>query len=348
MFADVVGYTAAMARSEAEGLLLRRRHRSIVRPLVERYGGQWIEETGDESLSSFASALDAVNCALAIRDALRDDRELQLRIGIHLGDVVFEDGRVYGDGVNIAARIRPLAEPGGICVSDEVRHSVQNQSHIGLRSLGEHSLKNVPRPIAVHAVSGEPAPPAVSLSSPREARRRAWPAVIGAGALVVTALVVWQFRETLLPAAAEHSLAVLPFADLSPARDQEPFADGLSEELIHVLSRVEGLRVTARTSAFAFKGRNEDVRRIGEQLGVGAVVEGSVRKDGDRLRITAQLVQTADGFHVWSESFDRGLEDVFAVQEEIARAVAQALKGRVLAAEDLPRLARPTENLRAY
>ena len=346
MFTDIVGYTALMAESEEKGLRVRERHRELVRSLVERYHGEWREETGDECLSTFASAVDAVNCALALQAEVDD--ELQLRIGIHLGEILVQEGRLYGDGVNVASRIRPLAEPGGVCVSGEVHRSIRNQPGIDLTSLGERELKNVPEPVAVYSVAGTAAPPRPFAKVSPEARRRVPPPLPWAVALlVVIALSVgWWIYRPLAASAPIRSIAVLPLQNLSGDPEQEYFADGLTEEITNALVKVPGLRVAARTSAFAFKDRNEDVRTIGRQLNVDGVVEGSVRRSRDRLRITAQLIRTEDGFHLWSNAYDRELEDVFAIQSEIAAAVVGALRVELGGVRSL--VEPPTADLDAY
>ncbi len=356
LFSDIVGYTALMAESEARGLRARERHRDLLRPLAARYHGNIVDETGDELLLVFPSDLDAVNCALAAQETLRDDPELTLRIGIHAGDVVFEKGRVYGDGVNVASRIRPLAEPGGIAVSEPVFDAIKNQPDVEGTSLGERQLKHVAHPIAVYTVAGSAGEPS-RLPAVQRAPAFRWIAlflVLGLlGGLVYLALP----PEPLPPPRIEQptgpgprsALAVLPFADLSPEGDQQYFADGLSEEIINALTRVRGLKVVARTSAFAFRGPDQDVRAVGTALGVGSVLEGSVRRDGERLRITAQLVDARDGFHLWSESFDRQLRDIFEIQGEIAGAVVEAVRSEV--AVELPRrilVSRPPTDFRAY
>jgi TolB-like protein len=344
LFSDV-GYTALMAEDEAAGLRAREHHRSLLAPLAEQYHGEIVDENGDELVACFGSVLDAVNCALAAQARLKSSPQLRLRIGIHEGDVTFQAGRIYGDGVNLAARIRPLAEPGGICISDDAQHSVRNQPGIELTPLGAKELKNVGRLVEVFAVRGTPAKP--SADSAKQAggpsRGAAW--VFFGTALAIAAAIVWLWSSPFPGPAAANSIAVLPFADMSIQGDQEYLADGMAEELIARLSKVEDLRVVARTSAFAFKGKNVDIREIGNQLGVGAVVEGSVRKAEDRLRITAQLVQVADGFPLWSQTYDRQLDDVFAVQQEIAQAVASALQVRLSASGIAER---PTEDIRAY
>jgi TolB-like protein/Tfp pilus assembly protein PilF len=315
-----------MGRDEQAGLRVRERHRSLVRPLAARHHGKIVDENGDELVAVFPSGLDAVACALAARAELREDPELKLRIGIHLGDVIFEGGRVYGDGVNVASRIRPLAEPGGVAVSEPVLDAVKNQAGVELTPLGTHELKNVARPLAVYAVTGSVATPA-GTDPPRFGLRRA---AIGAALFLATAAALYLARSWQPSSpGVSASVAVLPFADMSPNGDQEYFADGMTEEIINALARLPGLRVVARTSAFAFKGKDADVRTIGERLGVRNVVEGSVRRSGERLRVTAQLVSVADGYHLWSETYEREIADVFAIQEEVATKVAEALSVRI-------------------
>jgi TolB-like protein/class 3 adenylate cyclase/Tfp pilus assembly protein PilF len=351
MFTDIVGYTAAMAESEAWGMQLRRSHRKLVKTQVRRYGGEWIEETGDETLSSFPSATNAVNCALAIQESLRDGTDMTLRIGIHLGDVMKQQGRLYGDGVNLAARIRPLAEPGEICISEVVQHSVANQSNIETRSIGSHELKNVPRPVPVFVVSGQPAAP-----RPGETRAlRIKPAVLrwGAAAAVAIALVAWGIlhwgRDKIVPAdVSEHSLAVLPFANMSGDPSQDYFVNGMAEELLNTLARFRGLRVAGRTSSFSFKDSGADPKTIGEKLGVDFILEGSVRKTSDQVRVTAQLVATESGFQRWAHIYDRDLDDIFAIQTEIATAIVDALRVTLSLEERVRAMTPPTENLAAY
>jgi TolB-like protein/cytochrome c-type biogenesis protein CcmH/NrfG len=337
-----VGYTALMGRDEQAGLRVRERHRSLLRPLAARHHGKIVDENGDELVAVFPSGLDAVACALAAQASLREDPELSLRIGIHLGDVIFEGGRVYGDGVNVASRIRPFAEPGGVAVSEPVFDAVKNQAGVAGTPLGTHELKNVARPLAVYAVTGNAAMPTRAAPLRFGLRRVA----IGAGLVVAVAAALtlarsWQSSSPTGPA----SVAVLPFDDMSPNGDQEYFADGISEEIINALARLPDLRVVARTSAFAFKGKDVDIRTIGEQLGVRNVVEGSVRRSGERLRVTAQLISVADGYHLWSETYDRDVADVFAIQEEVATNVAEALSVRI-AGRSLAQ--RPPPDPRAY
>ena len=248
MFTDIVGYTALMSRDETQALKVLDRNREVLKPLISQANGEWLKEMGDGTLSSFGSAVEAVQCALEIQRSIASDQDLNLRIGIHIGEVVFKDGGVFGDGVNVASRIEPLAEPEGICVSERVYDDIRNQAAMEARLLGQKQLKGVARPITVYAITAA-----------GTAQERPVPAAP-------------------TPAASGPAIAVLPFADMSPDKDQEYFCDGMSEELIDALAKVEGLRVVARTSAFAFKGQALDIRRIGEQLSVGKVLEGSVRK----------------------------------------------------------------------
>jgi adenylate cyclase len=307
MFTDIVGYTAAMAESEQRGRRLRERHRELVRPLAGQYRGEVVDENGDELVLCFPSALDAVHCALAIQAELADDPELRLRIGINSGDVVFEGERVYGDGVNVASRIRPLAEPGGVCISDEVQHSIRNQPEIDATPLGEHELKNVGRPVAVYGVTGKVEPP-------QPAAGREEPAAEDLPLPGMDDLTVPGFGGA-------PAIAVLPFDNLSGDPEQEYFADGLAEDLITRLSSARWLPVISRNSSFAYKGAPVDVKRVSRELAVRYVVEGSVRKDADRVRVSVQLIDATTGHHIWASTYDRRLRDIFAVQDEISDAI---------------------------
>ena len=335
LFSDIVGYTALMAESEAQGLHVRQRNREVVRPLLERYHGAQIEETGDEFFCVFPSAMDAVNSALAIQAALRDDPEFELRIGLHLGDVVFEDGRVYGDGVNIASRIRALAQPGAICISDEVHHSIRNQPGISSQPLGEHDLKNVGRPVSTFSVTGVAGPPRGS-STPRagrDARSRVRVALIAA-ALIVAAVAGWWLEGGVTEFAPIRSIAVLPLENLSGDPEQEYFADGMTEALIADLAKIGALRVVSRTSAMRYKNSDRSLPEIGRELDVDGIVEGSVIRAGDRVRITAQLIDARTDQHIWAERFDRELRGVLALQSEVARSIAREIRVALTPEED--------------
>jgi TolB-like protein/class 3 adenylate cyclase len=349
MFTDIVGYTALMAESEEKGLRARGQHRAALGPLAERYRGQIVDESGDELVLSFPSALDAVNCALAVQAQLRNDPELQLRIGIHLGDVVFEGGRVYGDGVNVASRIRPLAEPGGICVSDEVQHSIQNQENIETRSLGEHKLKNVPRPVHVFAVTGTASPlrPISAVPRRRELRTGAWASVLFA-ALIVAGLGAWWLKRVGTGVTPIRSVAVLPLENLSGDPEQEYFADGMTEALIGDLAKLGSLSVISRTSVMRYKNSEKSLPEIARELNVAGVVEGTVMRAGDRVRITAQLIDARNDTHLWSDRYDRELSDVLALQSDVARAVAKQVRLKLTPEERASLTASRSVDPRAY
>jgi adenylate cyclase len=319
MFTDIVGYTALTQRNESATIRLLEEHRKLIRPSFASHGGREIKTTGDGFLVEFQSALDALLCAVAIQHMMHD-REiargdtLSLRIGIHIGDVIEKGKDILGDVVNIASRIEPLAEPGGVCVTSQFYEQVRSKSDLPLVSLGEKSLKNVAMPVAVYKV-------VMPWEKPAAAETAAYPT---------------------------NRIAILPFASFSPDPNDEYFADGMTEELISTMSKVGGLRVIARTSVMGYKGGQKRVSDVAKELEVGTVLEGSVRKAGDRLRITAQLIDSRTSDHLWAESYDRKLDDVFAVQSEVAKQVAEALRVRILAQEKERIEKRPTESTVAY
>jgi adenylate cyclase len=321
MFTDIVGYTALMSKDEQHAHQIIHKSRDILKKLIGQYNGEWLQAIGDGTLSSFASVVEAVNCALEIQRTLRDEPELSLRIGIHIGDVVFADGEVYGDGVNVASRLEPLAEPGGICISGQVYRNIRNKPGIAAIFMGEKTLKNVDLPMKVYALAVEE--PTAALTESYSAERT--PTI------------------KLKP-----SIAVMPFINMSADPEQEYFCDGMTEEIINALTHIENLRVIARTSCFVFKGKHEDIREIGRKLDVITLLEGSVRKAGNRLRITAQLIKVSDGSHLWSEKYDREMEDVFAIQDEISLAIVDKLKVKLLGKEKAAIVKRHTEDLEAY
>ena len=321
MFTDIVGYTALMSKNEENALQILQKHRDILKPLISEFNGEWLKEMGDGTLSSFASVVDAVNCAIEIQNSLKNEPEFKLRIGIHIGDVVVDEGDVFGDGVNVASRIENLAEPGGICVSGRVYDDIHNKPYIEAEFIGEKELKNVSRPIKIYRLKtgAEPARITPVIKTEKAAQKRSKP-----------------------------SIAVLPFVDMSSEKDQDWFCDGISEEIINALTHVESLHVVARTSSFQFPGKGYDIKEIGKKLNVRTVLEGSVRKAGNRLRITAQLINIEDGYHLWSERFDREMEDVFAIQDEISLAIVEVMKVKLLKKEKAAIVKRHTENTEAY
>ena len=304
--ADVVGYSRLMERDEAGTLaILKDRRKNVLEPLVARHQGRVFKVTGDGVLVQFGSAVDAVQCAVDLQQAmaassedLPDDRHIVLRIGINLGDVILDGNDLYGDGVNIAARLEGIADPGGILVSGTAYDHVKNKINVGFDDLGVQSLKNIHEPVRVYRISGTPR---VSIAGPD-----------------VTS--------------GKPSIAVLPFNNMSGDAEQQYFGDGITEDIITELSRFRQLHVLARNSSFRYRGQDVDVVRAGRELGVQYLVEGSVRRIGDRIRITAQLVEAESGHHVWAERFDRKQEELFAVQDQVVRTIAGTLVGRLNAA----------------
>lgn len=329
MFTDIVGYTALMGNDEEKAFDLLRKNRQVQRPIIQQYNGRWIKELGDGVLASFSNVTEAVMCAGSIQKAIAAIDDLQLRIGIHLGDVVFEDNDVFGDGVNIASRLLTQAQAGGICISESVHSNVANKKGIATNFLREELLKNVKNPVRIYEVSVDPS--VISNSNGNTAHSP-------------------QEITTVVPTAKPHekSIAVLPFVNMSNDPDQEYFSDGITEEILNSLAHVKDLRVAGRTSSFYFKGKNFDLRKIGQKLNVQTVLEGSVRRQGNTLRITAQLINVDDGFHLWSEKYDREMNDIFAIQDEIAFAITEKLKISLREKEKEIINKNPTDNHEAY
>jgi adenylate cyclase len=366
MFTDMVGYSALAQRHEKLALELLGEQQRLLRPVFAQHNAREIKSTGDGFLLELASALQAVECAIAIQKTLAEhnastppERRVQLRIGLHVGDIVERDGDVFGDGVNIAARIEPLAEPGGICISRSVFDQVHNKLDLAMEPLGRPKLKHIEAPIGVYRVAlpWARAPRAGRVAA--ASRRYSAMAVLTALAAVAVGggLLWWAGRAressvakapVAVPADVTKSIAVLPFVNMSPSKQDEYLSDGMTEEIITALSKVPGLHVAARTSSFAFKGKNEDIEKIGRQLRVGNVLEGSVSRVGDKLRITAQLINVADGYHLWSEDYDRQMRDIFAIRSDVAQRVAEALKIQLGVGTRQRITMHPTENLEAY
>ena len=297
MFTDIVGYTSLMGNDEQKAFDLLKKNREIQKPIVEQFGGCWIKELGDGVMASFSTVSDAVNAAIKIQETCNIARDFQLRIGIHQGEVVFEDEDVFGDAVNKAARIQASAKPGCIYISDTVQNNVSNKKDIETRFVKEETLKNVKESIRIYEV--------ITTFSD-------------------------EFSESILQEYSKKtsakSIVVLPFENMCPEKDQEYFCDGITEEIINTLAHIDSLKVIARTTSFAFKGKYDDVRNIGKELGVETILEGSLRKSGNRLRITAQLIRVSDGSHIWSEKYDREMKDVFEIQDELSLAIVEELK----------------------
>ena len=319
MFTDMVGYTALMQENERHAKILRDKHREVLERLILEHRGQILQYYGDGTLSIFGSAIEAALCGAEIQQELQKEPKVPLRIGIHAGDVVYDDEGVYGDGVNIASRIENVAVPGSVLISDKINDELRNQKEISSVLLGRYELKNVREPVKLYAISSD----GIVIPTPEQLDGKT--------------------------ASSDHSIAVLPFVNLSAEKDNEYFSDGMTEELLNALAKVEGLLVTSRTSSFAFKGKTTDIRDIGKQLGVKTVLEGSVRKYGNRVRVTAQLINSENGYHKWSETYDRDLEDIFSVQDELANSIVDQLKKTITVKKPTKALVKvPTENIDAY
>ena len=320
--ADVVGYSRLMERDEAGTLTtLKTRRRNVLEPLVARHQGRIFKITGDGVLIEFASAVNAVQCAVDLQHDMAaangdqtDDRHIVLRIGINLGDVMVEGGDLYGEGINVAARLEALAEPGGILISGTAHEYVKNKVKVGFDDLGPQTLKNIADPVRAYRVTGTPA---LALAQPK-------------------------------PVSDRPSIAVLPFTNMSGDPEQEYFSDGMTEDIITELSRFRSLLVIARNSSFSYKGRSPRIQDVGRELGVRYVIEGSVRKSGDRLRVTAQLVEAPSGVHIWADRYDRGVGEIFVVQDELVRTVVSTVAGRVEEAGKARARGLSEAELRAY
>jgi adenylate cyclase len=329
--ADVAGYSRLIGADE-EGTLNRLRsiRAEVIDPVIATHRGRLVKTTGDGLLVEFASVVGALRCAVEIQREIASqgpdapsERRIELRIGIHQGDIVVEDGDIFGDGVNVAARLEALAAPGGICVSARVQEDVAGRLDLAFADIGEQSLKNITRPIRVYRVRLE----SPLLNPPPQA---------GEG------------RVGVLPLPDKPSIAVLPFQNISGDPEQEVFADGMVEDITTALSKLRWFFVIARNSSFAYKGRSVDLKQVGRELGVRYVLEGSVRKGGNRLRITAQLVEAETGNHIWAERYDRDIGDIFAVQDEITERVVAAIEPELYAAENIRSQRKLPESLDAW
>ena len=324
MAADVAGYSRLIEVDE-EGALgrLKALRAEIIDPKIAEHRGRIVKTTGDGLLVEFASVVDALRCAAELQAAVAEtnsslplERRIDFRIGIHQGDIVVEDGDIFGDGVNVAARLEGLAEPGGICVSSRVQEDAAGRLDLAFQDLGEQNLKNIARPIRAYRVLSKGFPTATARAP--------------------------------LPLPDKPSIAVLPFQNIGGDPEQEVFADGMVEDITTALSKLRWFFVIARNSSLAYKGRAVDVKQVGRELGVRYVLEGSVRRGGTRLRITAQLVEAETGNHVWAERYDRDIGDIFAVQDEITERVVAAIEPELYAAENIRSERKPPESLDAW
>jgi adenylate cyclase len=320
--ADIAGYSALMGADEARTVRDLKGHQAVVLPMVGEFAGRIIDTAGDGILAEFPSVVNAVKCAVAIQSkmaernaAIEPERRMQFRVGINIGDVVYDEARIYGDGINVAARLEGIAEAGGICISSKVYEEINGRIDLACHDIGEQQLKNIARPVRAYRVRLD------------------------------------SIAPTAAPAPAlpeKPSIAVLPFQNMSGDPEQEYFADGMTEDLITDLSKVSGLFVIARNSSFVYKGRSVKVQEIGRDLGVRFVLEGGIRKAGNRVRITAQLIDAGSGGHLWAERFDRDLTDIFSTQDEVVEKIVGALAVTLTQGEEQRLRRRGTGSVEAY
>ena len=358
LYADVEGYSRLTGVDEAGTHRTLSSYLDLFSETIKAHRGEVKHYAGDAVLADFTTVSDALNCAVAFQNATRqknetvaEDKRIQFRIGLNLGEVIVDRGEVYGNGVNVAARLETLAEPGGICISGAAHDAIGNKLPLIYDYLGEHQVKNIDKPVRAYRINltGAPAPmPKTVLATPAP-KRSPLPYAL---ALMVVALGIALYalqRGPPAPARAGlHRLAVLPFTNLSADPENEYFADGITEEMISQLSKIRGLEVIARTSIMTYKGKDKKIDEIGRELRVGTVLEGSVRKAENQIRIAAQLIDVENQAHLWSQEYNRELKGVFAVQSDIAKSVAEALKVKLAPAERQQIEKKKTDNPEAH
>jgi len=369
--ADVAGYSRLMEEDEAATVKTLTAYRETISSLIQQHRGRVVDSPGDNLLAEFASVVDAVQCAVETQELLKaknselpENRRMQFRIGVNLGDVIEEGNRIYGDGVNIASRIEAMADPGGICISMSVYNQIKKKLVLDYEDLGEHTVKNISEPIRVYRVPLERKAAAVRVAAAKKAKLKRWHwatlatvmlIMIVAGALLIQYYVLRPVP--IEPASVEKmgfslpekpSIAVLPFNNLSGDPAQDYIADGISENIISALSKISEMFVIARNSTFTYKGKPVKAQQVSEELGVRYVMVGSVQKIGDRIRITAQLIDAIKGHHLWSEKYDRDIKDLFALQDEITLEIIRAMQVQLTEGEQASVTGKGTENLDAY
>ena len=366
--ADVKGYSPLMGGDELATVETLKKYCDVISSLVGDYGGRVVDSPGDNLLAEFVSVVDAVECGVKIQGVLKDEnaqlsenRSMEFRIGINLGDVIDDEGRIHGDGVNVAARVESLAEGGGICISGTAFDQIGKKLPLGYEYMGEQDVKNIEKPIRVYKVLTEPEYAGNVIGEERpKSRQWRWAAIAIILIIVAGALALWNsyFRpppiepasvaRMAFPLPDKPSIAVLSFTNMSEDPKQEYFSDGITEDIITALSKTTKMFVIARTSSFKYKGKEVDVRTVGRELGVRYVLEGSVRKAGDKVRITAQLIDAKTNKHLWAERYDRDLQDIFAIQDEIKMNIITALRVQLTEGEQAAFSIKSQTNLDAY
>jgi adenylate cyclase len=369
--ADVKGYSRLMGTDEEATLRTLQEYKEVMASSIQHHRGRIVGGAGDSLLAEFASVVDAVQCAVEIQQVLRaknallpEDRRMEFRIGINLGDVIEEGDTIYGDGVNIAARVEGLADAGGICISESAYQQIENKLPLRYDYVGEHEVKNIAKPVRVYRarIESEATKEEKGLRRKERGKRPLALGVLAAFGVVVAMVVLWQFilrpsplpmekadpKKMAFPLPDKPSIAVLPFANLSGDSTKDYLSDGLTEEIINALSKIPTVFVIARNSTFTYKGKPLKIQQVAEEMGVQYVLEGSVQWSGDRVRIMAQLVDALKGHHLFSERYDRELKDIFALQDEISMQVLTAMRVTLTSGERARGLEKETKNLDAY
>jgi len=368
--ADVEGYSRLIQANEEATIRTLTAFREAMASLIQKYSGRVVDSPGDNLLAEFASVVDAVQCSVEIQRELAErnaelpaENKMAFRIGVNLGDVVVEDGRIYGDGVNIAARLESLCEGGGVCISGTAFEHVENKLDVKFEDLGDHEVKNILKPVRVYRMLANPSDAAHRVIKSKRVTQKKWrnaALTIAAVLLVGSAAGIWQFyirRPTIEPASVEKmayplpdkpSIAVLPFENISSDPEQDYIVDGITDSIITGLSQVPDLFVVAQNSTLSYKGKPVKIRQVSEELGVRYVLGGSVQKAGDRLRINAHLIDATKGNHLWAKGYDRELKDLFALQDEITKKVITELKVKLTEGEAERIWAKCTDNLESY
>jgi len=370
LHADVKGYSRLLGEDEEATVSTLTAYREVTGVLIQKHRGRVVHGSGDSLLADFSSVVDAVQCAVEIQKELKsrnaelpEDHKVEFRIGINLGDVIDEGEDLHGDGVNIAARVEALAENGGICITRPAYDQVKNKLLLGYEYLGEHSVKNIAEPVRVYRVLMKPEDAGKVIGEKKMPPKQRWKLFLAAVVFVIVgaiAVTLWNrysgppsveiasVERMAFPLPDKPSVAVLPFVNMSSDPKQEYFSDGLTEEIISSLSKVSKLFVIARNSTFTYKGKLVKIKQVAEELGVRYVLEGSVRKAGDRVRITAQLIDALNGQHLWTERYDRNLSDIFAVQDEITKNIITAMQVKLTDGEQARVAAKGTNNLDVF
>jgi len=360
LFTDIAGYTAMMQRHEQSAIKMVKHHRAVLEKTVDEFEGNVIEFYGDGSLCIFTSITKAMHCALSIQQQMQAEPPVPLRLGLHIGEVIYEDGKIMGDGVNIASRIQSLGLPGSILFSKEIFDKIRNHPEFKTVNLGRIRMKNVDEPMEVYALANDgltiPAKEkiegrVVDLTAKKNIKAlRRW-ILVSAAAIVITLIVLLlpgMLKNNSVFTDSDKSIAVLPFDNISNDTLQQYFSDGITEDIITQLSKISDLKVISRTSVMEYKNNKKNIKKIAEELGVTTILEGSVRKEGDKIRITAQLINAKTDKHIWAETYDRNASEVFAIQSEVAQQIANKLNVKLTTEEGKRIIEKATDNVDAY